>query len=81
MTDEKLAFQEKMSDMSDWHIQRNMQRFQAVQDVKHVIKTPGQLAEAHSKQMKRVIIRKNGVIVSDKTGYAKPSAKRYKYGS
>lgn len=73
MTDEKLAFQQGISNMSDWHIQRNMQRFQAVQDVKHVIKTPSQLAEAHNKQMKRVIIRKNGVIVSDKLGYAKPS--------
>lgn len=80
MTDNIFA-PESMSDMSDWHIRRNMQRYAAMQDVNHPCKTPGNLAAHHNKQMKRVIIRKSGVIVSDKTGYAKPSAKRYVYGS
>jgi hypothetical protein len=72
---------ESMSDLSFTQTTMHMKRYCAAQDVKHVIKTPSQLAEAHNKQMKRVIIRKNGVVVSDKIGYAKPSAKRYKYGS
>lgn len=80
MTDNIFA-PESMSDLSFTQTTQHMKRYCAAQDVKHVIKTPGQLAEAHNKQMKRVIIRKNGVIVSDKTGTAKARTVRYKYGS
>ena len=76
MTDNIFA-PESMSDMSDWHIRRNMQRYAAAQDVNHPCKTPDNLAAHHNKQMKRVVIRKNGSIVSDKAGYAKPS--KYKF--
>jgi hypothetical protein len=80
MTDNIFA-PESMSDLSFTQTTQHMKRYCAAQDVKHVIKTPGQLAEAHNKQMKRVIIRKNGVIVSDKTGTAKARTVRYKHGS
>ena len=80
MTDNIFA-PESMSDLSFTQTTMHMKRYCAAQDVKRVIKAPGQLAEAHNKQMKRVIIRKNGVIVSDKTGAAKARTVRYKYGS
>lgn len=80
MTDNIFA-PESMSDLSFTQTTQHMKRYGATQDVNHPCKTPSNLAHHNNKQMKRVIIRKNGVIVSDKTGYAKPSAKRYVYGS
>lgn len=80
MTDNIFA-PESMSDLSFTQTTQHMKRYNATQDVNHPSKTHGNLAHHHNKQMKRVIIRNNGAIVSDKLGYAKPAAKRYKYGS
>lgn len=80
MTDNIFA-PESMSDLSFTQTTMHMKRYCATQDVKRVIKAPVQLAEAHNRKMKRVIIRKNGVVVSDKTGAAKARTVRYKYGS
>jgi hypothetical protein len=80
MTDNIFA-PESMSDLSFTQTTMHMKRYNAAQDPSYPMKTPGNLAACHNRKMKRVIIRENGVIVSDKFGYAKSSTKRYKYGS
>jgi len=60
---------ESMSDLSYTQTQMYMRAFSARQDVREVIKPISVLAAINNAKPTRVIIRKNGKIVSDVTGY------------